>query len=148
MSQHGITLPVSEHRGQEQEVNRLRASERRVDLDRQTISSSRSTVGPLHSSSARDEPRPLPTGQIVESNDDVPFFDAINPNSVGTSELPAPFDFSDNAVTQTVGGSNMLQAPDDPSFGTLVLGQGGRSKYLGPTAASEWLRDVGDPSRP
>lgn len=31
---------------------------------------------------------------------------------------------------------------EDTSFGTLVMGHGGRSKYLGPTAASEWLRDV------
>lgn len=28
------------------------------------------------------------------------------------------------------------------SHGTLVLDQGGRSKYLGPTAGSEWLKDV------
>lgn len=30
----------------------------------------------------------------------------------------------------------------DDSFGVLVLGEGGRSKYLGPTAGSEWLKDV------
>jgi hypothetical protein len=30
----------------------------------------------------------------------------------------------------------------DGSYGTLMLGQGGRSKYLGPTAGSEWLKDV------
>ncbi|KAJ9611878.1 hypothetical protein H2204_015120 [Knufia peltigerae] len=28
------------------------------------------------------------------------------------------------------------------SHGTLVLDQGGRSKYLGPTAGSEWLKDI------
>lgn len=33
-------------------------------------------------------------------------------------------------------------SPDDQSFGTLVISQSGRSKYLGPTAASEWLQDV------
>lgn len=27
------------------------------------------------------------------------------------------------------------------SYGTLLLGKGGRSKYLGPTAGSEWLKD-------
>lgn len=32
--------------------------------------------------------------------------------------------------------------PDSRSYGTLVLSYGGRSKYLGPTAASEWLKDV------
>jgi hypothetical protein len=33
-------------------------------------------------------------------------------------------------------------SPEDQSFGTLVISQSGRSKYLGPTAASEWLKDV------
>ena len=28
------------------------------------------------------------------------------------------------------------------SYGTLMLGKGGRSKYLGPTAGSEWLKEV------
>lgn len=28
------------------------------------------------------------------------------------------------------------------SYGTLMLSDGGRSKYLGPTAGSEWLKDV------
>ncbi|WWC65511.1 uncharacterized protein I303_108129 [Kwoniella dejecticola CBS 10117] len=32
-------------------------------------------------------------------------------------------------------------SPDNQSYGTLVLSHGGRSKYLGPTAASEWLKD-------
>lgn len=27
------------------------------------------------------------------------------------------------------------------SYGTLVMSRGGRSKYLGPTAGSEWLKD-------
>lgn len=30
------------------------------------------------------------------------------------------------------------------SHGTLMLSKGGRSKYLGPTAGSEWLKDVGN----
>ena len=33
-------------------------------------------------------------------------------------------------------------AAHDVSYGTLMLSEGGRSKYLGPTAGSEWLRDV------
>ncbi|KAK6909911.1 hypothetical protein L486_00437 [Kwoniella mangroviensis CBS 10435] len=32
-------------------------------------------------------------------------------------------------------------SPENQSHGTLVISQGGRSKYLGPTAASEWLKD-------
>lgn len=39
-----------------------------------------------------------------------------------------------------------LQPTDDGetsgSHGTLMLSKGGRSKYLGPTAGSEWLKDV------
>lgn len=31
---------------------------------------------------------------------------------------------------------------DEPSHGTLVMSASGRSKYLGPSAASEWLKDV------
>lgn len=38
-------------------------------------------------------------------------------------------------------------APEDQSFGTLVISQSGRSKYLGPTAASEWLKDVSSKRR-
>ncbi|KAF2829606.1 hypothetical protein CC86DRAFT_285630 [Ophiobolus disseminans] len=33
------------------------------------------------------------------------------------------------------------EAAEDGSYGTLMLSEGGRSKYLGPTAGSEWLRD-------
>lgn len=35
-----------------------------------------------------------------------------------------------------------VDVEEEQSYGTLVMGQGGTSKYLGPTAASEWLRDV------
>jgi len=33
-------------------------------------------------------------------------------------------------------------SPLEQSHGTLVISSTGRSKYLGPTAASEWLKDV------
>ncbi|KAL4901553.1 hypothetical protein BDW74DRAFT_187209 [Aspergillus multicolor] len=39
-----------------------------------------------------------------------------------------------SSISQTVGESG--------SYGTLMLGKGGRSKYLGPTAGSEWLRET------
>lgn len=42
---------------------------------------------------------------------------------------------------QTVAGSAEDAAPDG-SYGILMIGEGGRSKYLGPTAGSEWLKDV------
>jgi hypothetical protein len=43
--------------------------------------------------------------------------------------------------------SSMLDSPlqqaNDQSHGTLVISHTGRSKYLGPSAASEWLKDAG-----
>lgn len=49
--------------------------------------------------------------------------------SVGASDRDAMLESTDDAA-------------QDGSYGTLVLSGGGRSKYLGPTAGSEWLRDV------
>ena len=37
---------------------------------------------------------------------------------------------------------SISQGDHNGSHGTLMLSQGGRSKYLGPTAGSEWLKDV------
>lgn len=64
-------------------------------------------------------PRPAPAGTLV-----------------GVA-LPVPIS---NAREIAVGTSHT--SPDEKSFGTLVISQSGRSKYLGPTAASEWLKDV------
>jgi hypothetical protein len=48
-----------------------------------------------------------------------------------------------NAPVGVHGGVTRLEASEhDQSFGTLVISHSGRSKYLGPTAASEWLKDV------
>jgi hypothetical protein len=49
--------------------------------------------------------------------------------STGVSNTDAIVDLTDDAA-------------HDGSYGTLMLSEGGRSKYLGPTAGSEWLRDV------
>ncbi|WVR05530.1 hypothetical protein IAU60_002548 [Kwoniella sp. DSM 27419] len=54
------------------------------------------------------------------------------------------FDFNPPSTVASSGhvGQSVQQASPDPqSFGTLVLTHGGRSKWLGPTAASEWLKD-------
>ena len=37
------------------------------------------------------------------------------------------------------------RSPQEQSHGTLVISHSGRSKYLGPSAASEWLKDVSNP---
>ena len=43
-------------------------------------------------------------------------------------------------------GNSAMQLVDEyaqtGSHGTLMLDKAGRSKYLGPTAGSEWLKDV------
>lgn len=52
---------------------------------------------------------------------------------------------STNHVAASTNNANVAvpdDATQDGSFGTLMLSEGGRSKYLGPTAGSEWLRDV------
>ena len=55
--------------------------------------------------------------------------DPVNHLSAGASSVDAAVDLTDDAA-------------QDGSYGTLMLSEGGRSKYLGPTAGSEWLRDV------
>lgn len=44
---------------------------------------------------------------------------------------------AENLVKQS-----MASPSNEPSYGTLVISSSGRSKYLGPSAASEWLKDV------
>ncbi|BEI84665.1 hypothetical protein CcaverHIS002_0500660 [Cutaneotrichosporon cavernicola] len=122
----------------------------------------------ITSPSASGSASPLPVEEPQPDTDTAPL---IRPIPVTLAETPhftfppAPevqavrFDFSDvgphPASTPSAGGavsrpvatflSPSAQAPDtsseDQSFGTLVISQSGRSKYLGPTAASEWLKD-------
>jgi hypothetical protein len=37
---------------------------------------------------------------------------------------------------------SIVSPSNEASHGTLVISSSGRSKYLGPSAASEWLKDV------
>jgi len=55
-------------------------------------------------------------------------------NQVTTSPLLRP-----SSATMS---HSPLEEASDQSHGTLVISHTGRSKYLGPTAASEWLKDV------
>jgi hypothetical protein len=58
--------------------------------------------------------------------------------------------FDNNAWTQSpveqiqdgVVRHTVVSPPNEASHGTLVISASGRSKYLGPSAASEWLKDV------
>jgi hypothetical protein len=58
--------------------------------------------------------------------------------------------FDNNAWTQSpveqiqdgIVRHTVVSPPNEASHGTLVISASGRSKYLGPSAASEWLKDV------
>ncbi|KAL4939489.1 hypothetical protein BDV06DRAFT_198793 [Aspergillus oleicola] len=65
---------------------------------------------------------------------EVPSQTAQGPSSGPSDSATAPW--PRNAAPQAVGAGD-----EGGSHGTLMLGRGGRSKYLGPTAGSEWMKD-------
>lgn len=79
----------------------------------------------------------------------------LEPYNVQGPPQPTPMSVPPGEITEPLygipsGGSASYQsAPQfinhdkqNGSFGTLMLTRGGRSKYLGPTAGSEWLKEV------
>ncbi|RDH28069.1 hypothetical protein BDQ94DRAFT_163103 [Aspergillus welwitschiae] len=65
-----------------------------------------------------------------------------NSPSMATSRIP----LADHSVSKDTGLQNSVAQPvgvgeQSGSYGTLMLGKGGRSKYLGPTAGSKWLKE-------
>lgn len=60
-----------------------------------------------------------------------------SPTSVPQESAPTAASASSNPDLQ-----NVNDGEQSGSYGTLMLSKGGRSKYLGPTAGSEWLKDV------
>lgn len=73
------------------------------------------------------------------------------PSSIGqpsSSTAESGFPFIDTAAWERLEPPAALPVPhqvsaaDVNSSGTLLMANGGRSKYLGPNASSEWLRDV------
>ncbi|KAI2919210.1 hypothetical protein CBS147320_8664 [Aspergillus niger] len=65
----------------------------------------------------------------------------------GMNNSPSsPMCYTDHSVSKDTGLQNSVAQPvgvgeQSGSYGTLMLGKGGRSKYLGPTAGSEWLKE-------
>lgn len=49
-------------------------------------------------------------------------------------------DRSHSTISTTT--QSLKLSADEHVYGTLMLGHGGQSKYLGPTAGSDWLKDV------
>ena len=118
-------------------------------------------------SSSTQPPRPRVSFETLESITLPPFDYSVEPlptvNEEPSAErggtfpsVPQPFQSqpAPSAPTQASTGPTSLTSPQAPmnaststasesqAYGTLLLGQGGRSKYLGPTAGSEWLKDV------
>lgn len=68
-------------------------------------------------------------------------------SSVPPARIPEPLYSIPTGATGASASSNAArQSIDDGqhsgSHGTLMLGKRGRSKYLGPTAGSEWLKEA------
>jgi hypothetical protein len=117
----------------------------------QVPSTSETTVPPLqptiqsnYGQSFRTPQVPMPLSQLscpsgstqpIANNQDQfaqqPFNDIV-----AWSQSPVE-NLSDPTIRQTI-----LSPANEASHGTLVISASGRSKYLGPSAASEWLKDV------
>lgn len=86
-------------------------------------------------------PMPLPqlgyidnSGQDTLSNQNRPIEQPFNDSTWSNSPVEH---LPDGTLKQSI-----VSPPTEPSHGTLVISASGRSKYLGPSAASEWLKDV------
>ncbi|KLT41091.1 hypothetical protein CC85DRAFT_303533 [Cutaneotrichosporon oleaginosum] len=69
---------------------------------------------------------------------------AVVPDLVQSSSTNSPsFSFLDPASWRSVdsAGAQLAASHEQDGSGTLLMANGGRSKYLGPNASSEWLRD-------
>lgn len=103
-----------------------------------------------------EQPRPLQ----FESSQDHPHAQAmIHSQGSGNSSGPGrdvqsqlqPYTVSNPPPPNVLGGPSVsINPPVHPpeagdqndSYGTLMLSKGGRYKYLGPTAGTEWLKEV------
>lgn len=106
------------HDGQDNDQSTQRQLRKRRNEVRPTSSSRRSRT-----SQDINSPR---LASAIETSTGVPIFNVLDEASA-----------SNDPALQSV--DNDQQGG---SHGTLMLSQGGRSKYLGPTAGSEWLKDV------
>lgn len=75
------------------------------------------------------------TGMSMEADRTV---QATQPDAQVTESLPGAFTTYENERLSSIRQDDEQNA----SHGTLMLEKDGRSQYLGPTAGSEWLKDV------
>ena len=87
---------------------------------------------------------PVPWTSDTRSEDATNLFgDSRSPPGVRFAyDLPSTSTHAESPPSTRDIGSVTGSSENQQSAGTLVLGRRGRSKYLGPTAASEWLKDV------
>ena len=121
---------VSQHRGQ---APKTAAEQGSADH------SGRNSRQPPHNGNRRDDFEQL--ALLAHALQSDPLHESSSAAS-GRISLSGPSDRRNsgyqNPVPQPLG-----VAGQNGSYGTLMLGKGGRSKYLGPTAGSEWLKEVG-----
>jgi hypothetical protein len=90
----------------------------------------RSTDGSHEPRDAEDNAHDSRSGSAVQPPAHPFNYEMISPQHFAPSRSPL------NSILSS-------ESPNDGSaYGTLMLGKGGRSKYLGPTAGSDWLKDV------
>lgn len=128
----------------------------------QPISKNQSVAAPTNPSQIIQSQTPHHAGDVHSApvnpiSNPTPTYGSMTMVSPGLSRVHFDFNTSPEDYRQTWAAgihpsisyrhpSTVSSVRSDPtqqeqSFGTLVLSHGGGSKYLGPTAASEWLKD-------
>ncbi|KAM0746216.1 hypothetical protein T439DRAFT_140567 [Meredithblackwellia eburnea MCA 4105] len=97
------------------------------------------SLSALVEASALRLPTPLPTFDPAEATNNPPSGHSLTPS------IPLQFSSQDLAAsTSSLGPQQrglVSSENDEQSFGTLVISHSGSTKFLGPTAASEWLKN-------
>ncbi|WRT69338.1 uncharacterized protein IL334_006322 [Kwoniella shivajii] len=155
LQQHGIPVPTSEQSSsQNRSPSPAGTSLSRANPTPRPVPSSEQNLTTEVSNRSPDSPSGTGAALSQLADAAVQMDEETSPGlGSWTAPVQAPphthhvqFDFSTPSTKslgsdRTLGLSGRPPSPGNHSYGTLVLSQGGRSKYLGPTAASEWLKD-------
>ncbi|KAK9234666.1 hypothetical protein V1525DRAFT_391222 [Lipomyces kononenkoae] len=142
------TFPVLDHQHlqQSQQPYQLNLSEYQLQA-RALISPQGSETGPGHTTIQRDFGKQDKLEQLALLANAVGPYVQGAPSQSPTLVVSGGSPGSLNSVLSGVSGSSnptvrfIDHGVQSGSHGTLILGKGGRSRYLGPTAGSEWLQD-------
>ncbi|OCF40873.1 hypothetical protein I317_05323 [Kwoniella heveanensis CBS 569] len=84
-------------------------------------------------------------GSVSHEASNVADFGSSSVAMAAAPEISIPTPSEQNGLSSAQSGGlharTVEHSADNSGFGTLVISRGGRSKYLGPTAGSEWLKD-------